>query len=228
MFKNMKREYLIGSIFIVVGLLFLTGNFISINFGDIIKFAIPLVFIVLGLYLYQRDSISNISSFIFMGFGILILGRQLNIFKGNLFSSIFAIIIIGFGLYFIFMSKGKKLFKYTNDEFFKYFIIFGGLDRKPNTDSLLGGVLFAIFGGISLDIEEVPLNRKIEVDSSVMFGGADIYVPENAKVKVNVVALFGGVDRKNINITNDDEYDILVKGAVLFGGLDIKTKQEKF
>jgi hypothetical protein len=58
----------------------------------------------------------------------------------------------------------------------------------------------------------------------VLFGGSNLIVPDDWKVKSEVVSILGGFSDKRLIVPNPDtEKTLLVKGVVIFGGLELKS-----
>ena len=120
------------------------------------------------------------------------------------------------------LEKGTYDLDYINE-----FILFGGAEKKFDTQSFRGGKATVIFGGLEISISGNSLaeGRNI-VDLMVVFGGATIYLPEHWNVKTSVVSILGGFsdsrqpDRIKVE---DSSQELVIKGLVLFGGGEIKA-----
>ena len=86
----------------------------------------------------------------------------------------------------------------------------------------------AVFGGskINLSNASVVAGQIPVIDVFAMFGGTEIIVPEDWTVKLEISAIFGGFSDKRksvINVVNNPDKTLVVKGMVLFGGGEIKS-----
>jgi len=104
--------------------------------------------------------------------------------------------------------------------------IFGGGTKKYSSQNMKGGNITAIFGGSEIDL----LNADLAIEGAVvdvftMFGGTKLIIPGSWQVKSEVFSLFGGLtDKRHIKPTDPVSDKILVvKGVVLFGGVEIKN-----
>lgn len=106
------------------------------------------------------------------------------------------------------------------------FAAFSGSKRRVTTQDYQGGDITVLFGGAELDLREAGLEtRPANVNVMVMFGGADIFVPPDWAVDVDVLALFGGSEdkrREARSAAEGEEFDLVITGMVLFGGLTVK------
>ena len=65
-----------------------------------------------------------------------------------------------------------------------------------------------------------------EVAPRVRAGGVDVVVPDGVNVRNETIAIFGGSDVKNITPAPGGP-TIVLKGLVMFGGIDAKGKQRR-
>lgn len=105
--------------------------------------------------------------------------------------------------------------------------IFGGKEVRLDSSNFEGGSVTAMFGGSEVRLENARLapGRNV-IDLFVMFGGAEIYVPDDWQVVLKALPLFGGSEdkRRARPLDAEDTGDVLIiKGLVLFGGIELKS-----
>jgi len=63
------------------------------------------------------------------------------------------------------------------------------------------------------------------IELTTIFGGTKLLVPSNWAVKSEAVTIFGGIEdkRRMQTITETTEKTLLIRGTVIFGGIDIKS-----
>ncbi len=108
-------------------------------------------------------------------------------------------------------------------------VVFGGLERRMNSQDFQGGDITAIFGGIELDLTEA----NIQADAATLaitaiFGGVEVRVPPTWQVAFRGAPIFGGIEDKTRtaradNPANPSLKTLVITGAVIFGGLEIKN-----
>jgi predicted membrane protein len=165
-----------------------------------------------------------------MGVGAFFL--MLHIFREtvdiNMFwPSIFIII----GVVFIFTRRkgwgGVSTVTSVGDDYIDYVNIFSGGERQIASDNFKGGKITAIFGGIELDLTKAKLAPgKSELEIACIFGGATLIVPDEWFVTVEVTPVLGGFgDSRKLHPgrTVDPSKQLVIKGAVIFGGGEIKS-----
>ncbi len=103
--------------------------------------------------------------------------------------------------------------------------IFSGVNKRVMTKNLQGGKLTAAFGGIDLDFSQSDFKGAITLQVDVIFGGMKLVVPPHWDVRMEVSNIAAGIEDKRIysEADVDPEKVLILKGTVLFGGLEIKS-----
>jgi hypothetical protein len=141
--------------------------------------------------------------------------------------SIFIIV----GIIFIF-SKRKGWNSVTSssqvgDDYIDFVHVFSGGERQIVSDNFRGGKVSAVFGGSEIDLTQAKLAPGVSIlEIACVFGGTTIIVPADWNVKIEVVPILGGFgDSRKIfpGRTIDTTRQLVIKGAVVFGGGEIKS-----
>lgn len=211
---------IIGSIIILVGVLFLLSNYDIIIMDNIWEYVWTIALIIVGVTgIVSRKQFDFIYS-AFILIGILFLFKEIGIVNQSVINKTLGpllIIIIGI-TFFINYSKHVK----TNGKFKKYLAVFSGIEEIVEDNDYVGNEVTAIFGGVDLDLRQVEFKEKVTyLNMTVAFGGIDIIVPKNVKVTTNGLPLFGGIENK---VRNNEKYDyeIVINYNIIFGGIEIK------
>ncbi len=107
--------------------------------------------------------------------------------------------------------------------------IFSGLERRVTTQDFQGGIVTAIFGGVEIDFTEANMQAdEATLEVNAIFGGAEIRVPDKWLVSYRGAPIFGGVEdktrlRSSENLGDNKRKVLILTGAVIFGGLEIKN-----
>jgi predicted membrane protein len=103
--------------------------------------------------------------------------------------------------------------------------IFGGAKKNIISKNFKGGDLVNIFGGTELDLTRADFKGTAIIELTTIFGGTKLIVPSNWTVKSEAVTIFGGLDdKRNMQTLSDNpEKILLLKGTVIFGGIDIRS-----
>ncbi len=101
--------------------------------------------------------------------------------------------------------------------------IFGGVERKGRWRMRQRSQVTVVFGGADLDLRQADFDAPVvEVNVQTCFGGVDIKVPAGLTVRDETTHVFGGVDIKNLGEPVAGAPTLVLRGTVLFGGIDVK------
>lgn len=121
-----------------------------------------------------------------------------------------------------FMGSGET---WSKDDFVDSTSIFGGDKKIMLSKDFKGGDIVNIFGGTELNLSQADINGKVTIEITTVFGGTKLIVPANWEVKSEAVTIFGGLeDKRSASVMNSDgDKILLLKGTVIFGGIEIKS-----
>jgi len=114
---------------------------------------------------------------------------------------------------------------FSKEDFVESTSIFGGAKKIIISKNFKGGDLVNIFGGTELDLSQADFTGTAVIELTTIFGGTKLLVPSNWSVKSEAVTIFGGIEdkRKMQTVTEAVEKTLLLRGTVIFGGIDIKS-----
>jgi predicted membrane protein len=114
---------------------------------------------------------------------------------------------------------------YSKEDFVDNTSIFGSAKKIVISKNFKGGDLVNIFGGTELDLSQADFTGVAVIEITTVFGGTKLLVPSNWSVKSEAVTIFGGIEdkRRMQTITETPEKTLLLRGTVIFGGIDIKS-----
>ncbi len=103
--------------------------------------------------------------------------------------------------------------------------IFGGAKKNIISKNFRGGDLVNIFGGTELDLSRADFTGTAVLELTTIFGGTKLIVPSNWTIRSEAVTIFGGLeDKRNAQMISDSPEKVLVlRGTILFGGIEIKS-----
>jgi predicted membrane protein len=234
-----KREHhhlqnnraIIGVVLVLVGAFLIMRNTgIFPGFIDHIIFSWPMLLVTIGLVITLGSSTNKTGGIIVMAVGAFFLIPHIfrETFDFNMFwPSVFIII----GVIFIFSKRkgwhGVSTASQVGDDYIDIINIFSGGERQIVSDNFRGGKVTSIFGGSEIDLTQAKLAPGVsELEIACIFGGTTIIVPNDWNVKVEVVPVLGGFgDERKLNPARaaDTTRQLIIKGAVVFGGGEIKS-----
>lgn len=103
--------------------------------------------------------------------------------------------------------------------------VFGGSNQVIYSKNLKGGEITAVFGGGDINLTQADFEGQVVIDVTAIFGGVKIVVPSTWQIKSEVTAVFGGVDDKRTIYPGTEQVNklVIIKGVVLFGGVEFKS-----
>jgi predicted membrane protein len=226
-----NNRAIIGIILVLVGLFLVMRNTgIFPDFIDHVIFSWPMLLVTIGLVITLGSSGGKTSGVIVMAVGAFFLIPQIfrETFDINMFwPSVFIII----GIAFIFSKRkgwnSASTSPLTGDDYIDYIHVFSGGERQIVSENFSGGKVTAVFGGSEIDLTKAKLAPGVsELEIACVFGGTTIIVPDDWNVKIEVVPVLGGFgdSRKLIpGRTIDTTRQLVIKGAVVFGGGEVKS-----
>ncbi len=233
--RNNDSKITLGIVLILVGLFAFSGNLFGFpfHFSHYI-FSMPGIMMIVGviILLNHRDSTLGVI-FVAIG-GFWFLSRYSNFNIKHYLYDYWPILLIAFGLFIIFdrrkstpVNIGNNNFDETDLDYIDDVSIFGGGNISVNSQNFKGGKVTVLLGGKNLDLHQANLAEGTNIlETTAIFGGIEIILPRDWKVVVNVTSIFGGVDDKrviNVNQVYESNKVLVIKGAAIFGGCELKT-----
>lgn len=224
---------IIGVVLILTGLfLVLRNTGIFPDFIDNVVFSWQMLLVMIGLImtLGSGEKTAGIIVMAVGGFFMIPLIFRETFHMYNMFwPAIF--IIVGI----LIIASGRRRFTgaggeskgTTGEDYIDYVNIFSGGDRQNVSQNFRGGRITAVFGGTELDLTKAKLAPgRNEIEIACVFGGATIIVPDTWFVTIEVTPVLGGFsDSRKLSPgrTVDSSSQLVIRGAVVFGGGEIKS-----
>lgn len=122
-------------------------------------------------------------------------------------------------------SSGSGISGITFSDAVKIDAILSGINKRVMTKDLKGAKLTAFMGGIDLDLTQADIAGVATMQVDVIFGGVKLILPPHWDVRVEVTNIAAGVEDKRLYRQSEIDPDkvLVIKGTVLFGGLEIKS-----
>lgn len=225
------NRIIIGIILVIVGLfLVLRNTGIFPHFIDHVIFSWQMLLVAIGLVITLGSAGGRTAGVIMMAVGGFFLIPMIfrETFDINMFwPSIF--IIVGI----IFIASKRKGWNSVStapqvgDDYIDLVHVFSGGERQIVSENFKGGKVTAVFGGSEIDLTKARMAPGVyELELACVFGGTTIIVPDDWNVKIEVVPILGGfADSRKLHPgrTIDMSRQLIIKGAIVFGGGEIKS-----
>ncbi len=110
-----------------------------------------------------------------------------------------------------------------NAEYIDIHAVFGGVKKNILSKNFKGGEIVSFMGGTEINFMQADIQHPVVLEVNNVFGGTKLIIPSNWDLKNEVTAVFGGIEDKRSfnNITPENNKTILLKGACVFGGIEI-------
>jgi hypothetical protein len=231
--RSSRGGYVFGIIVIAVGTVMLLENLGIMRARDFWDYA-PLILVAFGIG-KLAESRSRPADLLLGGLftcaGTLWFLQNLGVLQFDA-RLIWPVLIIGFGVVSLIRAMERQRFRATggtpalSEAQVHMFAVFGGSRRVIDAPDFRGGDLFAMFGGIDLDLRPAGLVSGAAIDANAIFGGVEIRVPLNWAVEIRGTGIFGGYEDKTIHPTPDPLVPapkLIVTGAAVFGGVSVSN-----
>lgn len=237
--KTDSNKFLIGALFVIVGGVLLMRNLdIFPHVFPPFIFSWPMILIVIGLFNLSAKS-DKTSGIILVSIGLIfLLPNILGVAIGSILK-LWPILLIIAGISYINKQKKRTQQKYkllqsdnsraVNDTgYIEVSTLLGGSKKILDPVEFKGGNISSVFGGNEIDLTNCTLAEGIHyLDLSILFSGVVIIVPSDWNVQIEVTPILGGfADDRYINpgIIKDPNRVLVIKGTVMFGGGEIKSR----
>ncbi len=212
-------------------------------------FTWPVLLIVIGFFVGIKSKFHNPGAFIMMLIGTVFLIDQ-SIPGVDFHNYIVPVILIGIGLLFIVRPRhhsfGRRRNRWNrmnpmnespsnsfnaesisapgdNAEYIDIHAVFGGVKKNILSKNFKGGEITSFMGGTEINFMQADIQHPVVLEVNNVFGGTKLIIPSNWDVKNEVTAVFGGIEDKRSfnNIIPDHNKTVLLKGACVFGGIEV-------
>jgi predicted membrane protein len=203
-------------------------------------FSWPTFLIALGFFVGIRHNFRGLAWFILIVVGGVFLFDRVNP-DISMRQYIWPLALIMLGFFFIIRPRRRWSEKknagmqgnssigfeetWNDEDFVDSTSIFGGAKKNIISKNFKGGDLVNIFGGTDLDLTQADFTGKAIIELTTIFGGTKLIIPSNWSIQSDAVIIFGGIEdkRKMQNVTENPDKILVLKGTVIFGGIDIKS-----
>ena len=104
------------------------------------------------------------------------------------------------------------------------FAMMAGIHQKFDTQDFRGGDASALMGGVEIDLRSARATQpQVVIDVFAWWGGIDIFIPRDWRVVNEVVPIMGGVDDQTRPAEGDIRTTLVLRGAAIMGGIEIKS-----
>jgi hypothetical protein len=232
--------------------MFLLGNLGVLHAEDVRRWPVLLILVgAMSAVSGSRRKFGGAHSFLWGGMlmvmGGLLLAQNFGYIRGDMWQVIWPVFLIFLGISFLFRSRwhgglppgapgvtgdwpanpisnpgtgGANVLNETT--------VFGGINRRIDSQDFEGGHLSSVFGGIEIDLRKANTKKdEIVIEADAVFGGIELLVPESWRVTVKGAGVFGGYDDQThpspTAAADEKRPHLIVTGSAVFGGVSVKN-----
>lgn len=234
--KNHRNSKILGGLFVISAgvLLFLKQMGLPIPHWLL---SWEMILIVIGIVMLVKHNFKKTGAYILIIIGAVFMANE---FVPDLIEPkfIWPILVIVLGASMIFKSgiiaSKKKQANNLNatfddlasEDFVNSASFFSGITKKVVTKKFKGASITSVFGGNEVNLSQADFSGEAIMDVTCVFGGVTLIVPSNWKIKSDLTSVFGGIDDQRpamITENINDEKVLVLKGACVFGGIEIHS-----
>lgn len=217
-----------GLLFVIVGVGF-AGNAFGYWHFTIFFPGWWTLFIILPCFVSIIQNGASTGNIIGLLIGLLLLFTRLNIFDANVIGKLIVpiiFVVIGLSIIFSGSLRGRRP---TQAEYSRlkegnrhYTATFSGQNITCDNEVFEGANLDAVFGSVTLRLDQAIINEDVVINCNATFGGIEIILPYDVNVKVSSTPVFGGVSNRRRNPANAAAPTVFINATSMFGGVEIR------
>lgn len=224
--RGPSTQLVIGFVIIALGIVFLLQTLGLADFSSLTAW-IPSLIVLLGVWVLISSRFTNWGgALILIVFGGIAQLAALDVVSWSNVWRLWplALVIIGLSIV-VNRARGHDSVLPEENNAVKLFALFSGSSTRSTAQEFAGGEITALFGGVELDIGDVQVaDPPAVLHVFAMFGAAEIKASPDMLIHSQVTPIFGGFEdkRRQRKALPGESAEILIKGTVLFGGIEIK------
>ncbi|MFT3826979.1 MAG: DUF5668 domain-containing protein [Chitinophagaceae bacterium] len=101
--------------------------------------------------------------------------------------------------------------------------VFSGVKRTIYSKNFRGGEVVCVFGGADINLIQADIATPVIIEVVQIFGGVKLIVPPHWTIRTEATPIFGSVEDKRPPMNAGSDKVLIIRGVVLFGGVEIKS-----
>ena len=229
----------IGTIVLLLGILFLLENLGIVYIERVWQFW-PVIFIGIGIarVFDGRGWHSRVLGGAMAAVGLVFMAQSLGYLPWNIWGVLWPALLIFWGIVILLRGMGAPIpwsgpstfihdVSTNSEDVLTAVAIFGGIERRVQSQNFQGGEATAVFGGVEIDLRDAATTRdELQIEANAVFGGVELMVPDTWDVTVRGAGVLGGYEDKTHRTATPDGVKrplLVVKGGAVFGGVVVKS-----
>lgn len=232
----------IGTVILLLGILFLLENLGYFQVAQLWQFW-PVILIAVGIAKlidgrgknWIPGTVLTLIGLIFLANNIGLLGWNIWKFAGPALLILAGVLILVRGSFRfddnVYWTGAFQDTGASAENVLHEYAIFGGVNRRIESQDFQGGEALAVFGGVEIDMHRAGTTREeISVDVNAIFGGVEMWVPDTWDVIVRGSSILGGFEDKTHRASSNlgtpegiKRPRLVIRGSAVFGGVVVKN-----
>lgn len=225
-------QLVFGLIIVFLGVIFTLDNLGYVDSHDILHYW-PALLVVYGIARFQQACSPSDR---FWGVVLTLVGGTLLLNRLHILNidiwNYWPLLLVFIGISIIWktsarqrnLSRSDSAKPESSDSHVSLVAIMSGYERANNSQDFRGGEINAIMGGVELDLRRAAIKEQGAVlDVFAFWGGISIKVPENWIVVNEAIPIMGGIEDKSYRSGGETAQQLIVRGMVIMGGVEIKN-----
>jgi predicted membrane protein len=229
-----------GIVLLFLGVLFLLSNlnvfFVPFFWAD--YWPVFVIFIGVLQAAFRRGVAQRLWGGWLAVVGVMFLAHNFGYIRGPVWALLWPINLIFLGLWFLVrgyerrkigagggLGEGFPMSSTGPANVLDEHAVFGGIQRRVDSQEFEGGQITAIFGGVHLDLRGAGTKKdEIAIEMNAIFGGVELLVPDTWDVTVRGEAIFGGFEDKTMRRREPPagkRPHLIITGSAVFGGVTV-------
>ena len=216
-----NRKSIFGVLLIIIGIYFLLENL------DVIDFHLPWYFftwqmLLIALGIFNLLTGNRKAALTLFSIGVFFFLPEFFDFDIRDF---WPILLIFIGVSFFLRNRNTPSSSVSEATAFDDLTLFASNEKSVTSNKFEGGKSTTMFGGTKIDLRNAELaGNEAVLDVFTMFGGTEIIVSNDWVVQSNVTPILGGFeDKRGSAVSPEGSKKLIVKGLVMFGGVEVKS-----
>lgn len=228
----------IGSIVLLLGILFLLENLGVFGLARLSIWPVILIGVGIARILDARGLQGKFWGVVITAVGLIFLARDLGYLPWHLGHFLWPFLLICLGAAILLRHFGSRPqwagphsfvddASTISDNVLKEEVVFGGINRKIESQDFQGGEATALFGGVEIDLRGAATTKdQIQIEANAVFGGVELIVPDSWDVTVRGAGVLGGYEDRTHPApatTGIKRPRLVIRGSAVFGGVTVRN-----
>ena len=228
---------IIGGSVLLLGVLFLLQN-LGIFYVDRLWSFWPVIVIAMGVskIIGGPGVHRRVWGVFYTATGLVLLANSLGYLPWDIWQVLWPLWLIFWGVFIILRGFGRRDWAGGNPfqdagtstaNMLNEVAVFGGVQRRVESQEFEGGEVTAVFGGVEIDLTRAGTKKdQMYLEANAVFGGVELRIPESWDVTMRGAAVLGGHEDKTIRARAADGVKrprLVINGSAVFGGVTVRN-----